>query len=140
MPVADLVHVAFLQILTKEEGGRYTPFVQKYSPQMYFRTADVTCQLTFPPEEADAANKMVMPGDNVEMICDLVHDTPMELGSRFSLREGGKTIGTGLVSEILVRPACVLPFDLRKADDPLALRAEQKIADGKGGIKAVSLK
>lgn len=92
------------QILTKEEGGRYTPFVQKYSPQMYFRTADVTCQLTFPPEEADAANKMVMPGDNVEMICDLVHDTPMELGARFSLREGGKTIGTGLVSEILVRP------------------------------------
>jgi len=70
---------------------------------MYFRTADVTCQLTFPPEDKDAADKMVMPGDNVEMVCDLVHDTPMELGSRFSLREGGKTIGTGLVSEILVR-------------------------------------
>jgi hypothetical protein len=91
-----------LQILTKEEGGRYTPFVSKYSPQMFFRTADVTCQLTFPPEETDQ-DKMVMPGDNVEMICDLVHDTPMEVGSRFSLREGGKTIGTGLVAEILVR-------------------------------------
>lgn len=113
---------------------------------MYFRTADVTCQLTFPADVTDANERMVMPGDNVEMVCDLVHDTPMELGARFSLREGGKTIGTGLVSEILVRPALLFPSIPRAA----RLRAarlthalpplEQKVADGKGGIKAVSLK
>lgn len=68
---------------------------------MFFRTADVTCVLTFPEGTEDAAHKMVMPGDNVEMICSLTHDTPLEIGSRFSLREGGKTIGTGLVSEIM---------------------------------------
>lgn len=104
---------------------------------MFFRTADVTCQLTFPPEETDQ-DKMVMPGDNVEMICDLVHDTPMEVGSRFSLREGGKTIGTGLVAEILVRtPFFTLScLPTTCADDSHFL--PQTVADGKGGVKAIS--
>ncbi|KAL7418162.1 P-loop containing nucleoside triphosphate hydrolase protein, partial [Mrakia frigida] len=91
---------ASIYILTKEEGGRYTPFVSGYAPQMYFRTADVTCQMTFPEGTEDAADKMVMPGDNLEMNCELTHDTPIEVGSRFSLREGGKTVGTGLVTEL----------------------------------------
>jgi hypothetical protein len=68
---------------------------------MFIRTADVTAHLTFPEGTEGANEKMVMPGDNVEMVCTLTHDTPLEVGSRFSLREGGKTIGTGLVSEIM---------------------------------------
>ncbi|WWD20292.1 translation elongation factor Tu [Kwoniella shandongensis] len=88
------------QILTKEEGGRYTPFMANYRPQLFIRTTDVTVQLTFPAETEGAHEKLVMPGDNVEMIGDLVHDIALEAGSRFTLREGGKTIGTGIVSEI----------------------------------------
>ncbi|EIM92966.1 translation elongation factor Tu [Stereum hirsutum FP-91666 SS1] len=92
---------AQIYVLTKDEGGRYTPFVQNYRPQLFLRTADVTVGLTWPEETADADEKMVMPGDNVEMVCSLVHEVAAEVGSRFTLREGGKTIGTGIVTKIL---------------------------------------
>lgn len=62
-----------------------------YRPQLFIRTADVTVALSFPSGTPDAAEKMVMPGDHVEMVCDLVHDVAAEVGSRFTLREGGKT-------------------------------------------------
>ncbi|WVN86366.1 translation elongation factor Tu [Cryptococcus depauperatus CBS 7841] len=81
-------------------GGRYTPFMANYRPQLFIRTTDVTCALTFPEGTEGAHEKLVMPGDNVEMIGDLVHDIALESGSRFTLREGGKTIGTGIVSEV----------------------------------------
>lgn len=71
-----------------------------YRPQLFIRTTDVTVALTFPEGTADAHEKLVMPGDNVEMIGTLVHDIALEQGSRFTLREGGKTIATGVVSEI----------------------------------------
>ncbi|EPQ61425.1 hypothetical protein GLOTRDRAFT_124498 [Gloeophyllum trabeum ATCC 11539] len=92
---------AQIYVLTKDEGGRYTPFMQNYRPQLFLRTADITVSLTFPEGTADAAEKMVMPGDNVEMVLDLVHDVAAEVGSRFTLREGNKTIGTGIVTKIL---------------------------------------
>ncbi|WWC73710.1 translation elongation factor Tu [Kwoniella pini CBS 10737] len=91
---------AQLYILTKEEGGRYTPFMANYRPQLFIRTTDVTVSLNFPEGTEGAHEKLVMPGDNVEMIGDLVHDIALEPGSRFTLREGGKTIGTGIVNEI----------------------------------------
>lgn len=69
--------------------------MSNYRPQLFIRTTDVTVALTFPPGTPDAHEKLVMPGDNVEMIGDLVHDIALEPGSRFTLREGGKTIGTG---------------------------------------------
>lgn len=86
---------AQIYVLTKDEGGRYTPFMTNYRPQLFLRTADVTVSLSFPTGTPDAAEKMVMPGDHVEMVCDLVHDVAAEVGSRFTLREGGKT-GTSL--------------------------------------------
>lgn len=88
-------------ILTKEEGGRYTPFTAQYSPQLFCRTADVAVSLTFPEGTADAAEKMVMPGDNVELVCNMLFEVAMEVGSRFTLREGGKTIGTGIVTKVM---------------------------------------
>ncbi|KAF8481178.1 translation elongation factor Tu [Russula ochroleuca] len=91
---------AQIYVLTKDEGGRFNPFVSNYRPQLFLRTADVTASLTWPDGTPDAAEKMVMPGDNVEMVCDLVHDVAAEVGSRFTLREGGKTIGTGIVTKI----------------------------------------
>ena len=83
-------------ILTKDEGGRHTPFFTNYRPQFYFRTTDVTgiCQL---PE----GTEMVMPGDNVEMTVDLIVPIAMEEGLRFAIREGGRTVGAGVVSKIL---------------------------------------
>ncbi|PPQ64393.1 hypothetical protein CVT26_002100 [Gymnopilus dilepis] len=92
---------AQLYILTKDEGGRYTPFMANYRPQCFIRTADITAALTFPEGTPDADSKMVMPGDNVEMVCNLVFDVALEVGTRFTLREANKTIGTGLVTEIL---------------------------------------
>jgi len=92
---------AQVYVLTKDEGGRYTSFQQNYRPQLFIRTADVTVGLTFPPGTPDPDDQLVMPGDNVELIGDLVHDVALEVGSRFTLREGGKTIGTGLVTEII---------------------------------------
>lgn len=72
----------FLQVLTKDEGGRYTPFMANYTPQLFLRTADISTQLSWPEGTSDAEEKMVMPGDNVEMVCTLHHDVAGELGSR----------------------------------------------------------
>ncbi|KAJ8084085.1 translation elongation factor Tu [Marasmius tenuissimus] len=92
---------AQVYVLTKDEGGRYTPFMEGYRPQLYLRTADVTVTLKFAEGTPDAAEKMVMPGDNVELDCELYHDLAVEVGSRFTLRESGKNIGTGVVTKIL---------------------------------------
>ncbi|KAE9411040.1 translation elongation factor Tu [Gymnopus androsaceus JB14] len=88
-------------VLTKDEGGRYTPFMQGYRPQLYLRTADVTVTLNFSEGTPDAAEKMAMPGDNVELDCELYFDLAVEVGSRFTLREANRTIGTGVVTKIL---------------------------------------
>jgi elongation factor Tu len=83
-------------ILTKEEGGRHTPFFSGYRPQFYFRTTDVTGVATLP-----AGTEMVMPGDNVNLAIDLITPIAMEKGLRFAIREGGHTVGAGSVTEIL---------------------------------------
>ncbi|EDR15015.1 uncharacterized protein LACBIDRAFT_300718 [Laccaria bicolor S238N-H82] len=93
--------LAQIYVLTKDEGGRYTPFMSNYRPQCFIRTADITVALTFPEGTPDAAEKMVMPGDNVELVCDLYFDVALEEGTRFTLREAHKTIGTGIVTKIL---------------------------------------
>lgn len=90
---------ANIYVLTKEEGGRTTPFQNNYRPQLFARTSDVTVALSQPGEEGE--EKLVMPGDNVTLTCELVHDVALEEGSRFTLREGGKTVGTGLVTKLL---------------------------------------
>jgi elongation factor Tu len=82
-------------ILTKEEGGRHTPFFNGYRPQFYFRTTDVTGVATLP-----AGREMVMPGDNVEMVVELITPIAMEKELRFAIREGGRTVGAGVVAEI----------------------------------------
>ncbi|KAJ6519902.1 elongation factor Tu [Mycena sanguinolenta] len=92
---------AQVYILTKDEGGRYTPFMSNYKPQLFVRTADTTVALSFPEGTPNPEEKMVMPGDNVELVCELVHDIALEVGTRFTLREGGKTIGTGIITKIL---------------------------------------
>jgi elongation factor Tu len=84
-------------VLTKEEGGRHTPFFKGYRPQFYFRTTDVTGNVELP-----AGVEMVMPGDNIKMVVDLIAPIAMEEGLRFAIREGGKTVGAGVVSKILV--------------------------------------
>ena len=87
---------AQVYVLTKDEGGRHTPFFNNYRPQFYFRTTDVTgvCQL---PE----GTEMCMPGDNVEMSIELIHPVAMEQGLRFAIREGGRTVGSGRVATIV---------------------------------------
>ncbi|CDH14928.1 Elongation factor Tu, mitochondrial [Zygosaccharomyces bailii] len=92
--------LASLYILSKEEGGRHSGFGENYRPQMFVRTADVTVVLKF-PAEAEDHSMQVMPGDNVEMECELIHPTPLEVGQRFNIREGGRTVGTGLITRIL---------------------------------------
>jgi len=83
-------------ILTKEEGGRHTPFFKGYRPQFYFRTTDVTGVVTLPPGQ-----EMVMPGDNVSVEIDLIQPIAMEKELRFAIREGGRTVGAGVVAEII---------------------------------------
>ncbi|MGB9763118.1 MAG: elongation factor Tu [Minisyncoccia bacterium] len=83
-------------ILTKEEGGRHTPFFSGYKPQFYIRTADVTGEVTLPE-----GVEMVMPGDNVKLIVKLIAPIALDEGSRFAIREGGKTVGAGVVTKIL---------------------------------------
>lgn len=83
-------------ILTKEEGGRHKPFFTGYRPQLYFRTTDVTGTVELP-----ASVEMVMPGDNVEITVELIQPVAMELGMRYAIREGGRTIGAGTVAEII---------------------------------------
>ena len=87
---------AKLYVLTKEEGGRHTPFFKGYRPQFYFRTTDVTGACTLP-----AGVEMVMPGDNIDIECELIAPIAMEKGLRFAVREGGHTVGAGVVSEIV---------------------------------------
>ena len=83
-------------VLSKDEGGRHTPFFQKYRPQFYFRTTDVTGEV-----ELNAGTEMVMPGDNTSMTVKLIQPIAMEKGLKFAIREGGRTVGAGQVTEIL---------------------------------------
>jgi elongation factor Tu len=83
-------------VLSKEEGGRHTPFFQKYRPQFYFRTTDVTGEVELP-----AGVEMVMPGDNINLTVRLIQPIAMEKGLKFAIREGGRTVGAGQVTEIL---------------------------------------
>jgi elongation factor Tu len=82
-------------ILSKDEGGRHTPFFNGYRPQFYFRTTDVTGICTLP-----AGVEMVMPGDNIRFDVELINPIAMEEGLRFAIREGGRTVGAGVVSKI----------------------------------------
>ena len=83
-------------ILTKEEGGRHTPFFANYRPQFYFRTTDVTGMVELP-----ANTEMVMPGDNISMTVELITPIAMDQGLRFAIREGGRTVGAGVVASIV---------------------------------------
>ena len=83
-------------ILTKEEGGRHTPFFSNYRPQFYFRTTDVTGVVQLPE-----GVEMVMPGDNVSMDVELIQPIAMDEGLRFAIREGGRTVGAGVVAKIM---------------------------------------
>src|SRR5688572_10105116 len=85
-----------IYVLSKEEGGRHTPFFNKYRPQFYFRTTDVTGEITLPE-----GTEMVMPGDNITIHVKLINAIAMEKGLRFAIREGGRTVGAGQVTEIL---------------------------------------
>jgi elongation factor Tu len=87
---------AEVYVLTKEEGGRHTPFFPGYRPQFYFRTTDVTGSVTLP-----AGVEMVMPGDNVQMEIELISPIAMEKELRFAIREGGRTVGAGVVTEVI---------------------------------------
>jgi len=82
--------------LSKEEGGRHTPFFNNYRPQFYFRTTDVTGSIKLPE-----GVEMVMPGDNVTIEVELIYPIAMELNLRFAIREGGRTVGAGQVTEII---------------------------------------
>src|SRR6185436_6291600 len=82
-------------VLTKEGGGRHTPFFKGYRPQCYFRTTDVTGTVELP-----AGVEMVMPGDNTKMLIELITPIAMEEGLRFAIREGGRTVGAGVVTKI----------------------------------------
>ena len=87
---------ATVYVLSKEEGGRHTPFFNNYRPQFYFRTTDVTGVINLP-----AGTEMVMPGDNVDIEVELIHSIALEQGTKFSIREGGRTVGAGNVTEII---------------------------------------
>ena len=83
-------------MLSKEEGGRHTPFFQGYRPQFYFRTTDVTGSVQLPE-----GTEMVMPGDNIKMEVTLIAPIAMDQGLRFAIREGGKTVGAGVVAKVI---------------------------------------
>jgi elongation factor Tu len=85
-----------IYVLKKEEGGRHTPFHNKYRPQFYFRTTDVTGEITM-----EAGREMIMPGDNVTITVKLIVPIAMDKGLRFAIREGGRTVGAGQVTEII---------------------------------------
>ena len=87
---------AEVYVLKKEEGGRHTPFFNGYRPQFYFRTTDVTGVANLPE-----GTEMVMPGDNVEMTVELIQPIAMDEGLRFAIREGGRTVGSGVVTEVV---------------------------------------
>ena len=85
-----------MYVLTKEEGGRHTPFFNGYRPQFYFRTTDVTGNIKLPD-----GVEMVMPGDNIDMEITLITPIAIEQGLRFAIREGGRTVGSGVVSKVI---------------------------------------
>ncbi|HVF65528.1 MAG TPA: elongation factor Tu, partial [Casimicrobiaceae bacterium] len=87
---------AEVYVLSKDEGGRHTPFFNGYRPQFYFRTTDVTGSIELP-----AGTEMVMPGDNIAMQVSLIAPIAMEEGLRFAIREGGRTVGAGVVAKII---------------------------------------
>ena len=87
---------AQVYVLTKDEGGRHTPFFNNYRPQFYFRTTDITGVINLPE-----GTEMCMPGDNVEMTIELIHPIAMEQGLTFAIREGGRTVGSGRVASII---------------------------------------
>src|SRR5690606_34159960 len=87
---------AEVYVLTKEEGGRHTPFFTNYRPQFYFRTTDVTGIVQLPE-----GVEMVMPGDNIKMTVELINPIAMDQGLRFAIREGGRTVGSGVVAKVL---------------------------------------
>ena len=87
---------AEVYVLSKEEGGRHTPFFKGYRPQFYFRTTDVTGAVELPE-----GVEMVMPGDNVKMVVELINPIAMDEGLRFAIREGGRTVGAGVVSKVI---------------------------------------
>jgi elongation factor Tu len=87
---------AEVYVLSKEEGGRHTPFFANYRPQFYFRTTDVTGAVELP-----AGTEMVMPGDNIKLVVKLINPIAMEEGLRFAIREGGRTVGAGVVAKII---------------------------------------
>ena len=95
---ADIVTVAVrrVNILNKDEGGRHTPFFKNYRPQFYFRTTDVTGTIELP-----AGTEMVMPGDNVSLSVELLTPIAMDKGLKFAIREGGRTVGAGVVADIV---------------------------------------
>jgi elongation factor Tu len=98
-PGSILPHTKFeaeVYVLTKEEGGRHTPFFKGYRPQFYFRTTDVTGAVELPE-----GTEMVMPGDNIKIVVELIAPIAMEQGLRFAIREGGKTVGSGVVSKVV---------------------------------------
>jgi len=86
---------AQVYVLSKEEGGRHTPFFNGYRPQFYIRTTDVTGAIKLPE-----GVEMVMPGDNIEMTVELIQPVAMEIGSHFAIREGGRTVGSGICTKI----------------------------------------
>ena len=85
-----------MYVLKKEEGGRHTPFFDGYRPQFYFRTTDVTGTIKLPE-----GMEMVMPGDHIDMTVELITEVAMDEGLRFAIREGGRTVGSGVVTKIL---------------------------------------
>lgn len=103
-PGTTKAHTQFLAsmyVLSKEEGGRHTGFHQNYRPQIFIRTADEAAALFWPDGTEEADSKMVMPGDNVEMRCEIEKPVALETGQRFNIREGGRTVATGLVTRII---------------------------------------
>src|SRR6266576_251551 len=98
-PASITSHTKFeaeVYVLTKEEGGRHTPFFKGYRTQFYFRTTDVTGNVELP-----AGTEMVMPGDNIQMTIELITPIAMEEQLRFAIREGGRTVGAGVVTKIM---------------------------------------
>ena len=98
-PGSMLPHTKFeaeIYVLSKEEGGRHTPFFKGYRPQFYFRTTDVTGEVKLPD-----GVEMVMPGDNIQMVITLISPIAMEKGLKFAIREGGRTVGAGVVAKVI---------------------------------------
>ena len=93
--------VSEVYVLTKEEGGRHTPFFPGYRPQFFFRTTDVTGAIVEIKSREGKAVEMCMPGDNIEMTGEIISKIAMEEGLRFAIREGGRTVGAGVVTKIL---------------------------------------